>query len=571
MTDKKNPGTFQVGLCMAGAVSAGAYTAGVMDYLLEVLGEWEERKRTDPENTPRHDVEIPVMGGASAGGMTALISGIAIHENHRPIRTREDAQRFGGENKLYHTWVNLTRDDMLEAMLDRSDLEDRNIYSILNSSFIDEIAGEVVKVKNPSERRHAGFAENLKLFATLSNLEGMKYSAELTDRGTSLSRYVMSSHNDYACFQLESPKGREPGWIKFDISPEADRSLIAQAAMATGAFPVGLRNRKVARKSADMNENKWFDGIRRHNSSVFGKDFYTAHFVDGGMINNEPFDRVREILNDVTGQIDEDVIHNYSRTNSTVLMIDPFPSEPEKAGDQNRSLLANSISATLGAMVGHLRIKPATLLDAMKSDRAGQYLISPIRYPKSGGAIEGKKALACGSLSGFAGFIHRHFREHDFFLGRANCERFLRRYFTMPEDAGNPFIDYGYAHLTEARRLKYRTVSSTTQKDEAGNEVEREVNHLPIIPIFSTEGDAPYIPSYEGRNWPRMEEKFIDKKKRALKRRVGRVLIVMADLAPFWQFLLWIGNHAILRRKIGQAILDKVKDDLREWGIMEKK
>jgi hypothetical protein len=29
--------TFYVGLCMAGAVSAGAYTAGVMDYLLEAL------------------------------------------------------------------------------------------------------------------------------------------------------------------------------------------------------------------------------------------------------------------------------------------------------------------------------------------------------------------------------------------------------------------------------------------------------------------------------------------------------------------------------------------------------
>lgn len=35
---------FQVGLCMAGAVSAGAYTAGVMDYLLEALNQWEKRR-----------------------------------------------------------------------------------------------------------------------------------------------------------------------------------------------------------------------------------------------------------------------------------------------------------------------------------------------------------------------------------------------------------------------------------------------------------------------------------------------------------------------------------------------
>ena len=36
--------TFRIGICMAGAVSAGAFTAGVMDYLMEALGDWEEKK-----------------------------------------------------------------------------------------------------------------------------------------------------------------------------------------------------------------------------------------------------------------------------------------------------------------------------------------------------------------------------------------------------------------------------------------------------------------------------------------------------------------------------------------------
>ena len=35
--DEQN--TFYVGLCMAGAVSGGAYTAGVLDYLIEALEE----------------------------------------------------------------------------------------------------------------------------------------------------------------------------------------------------------------------------------------------------------------------------------------------------------------------------------------------------------------------------------------------------------------------------------------------------------------------------------------------------------------------------------------------------
>lgn len=566
MDDKTNPGTFYVGLCMAGAVSAGAYTAGVMDFLMEALDEWERRKRSDPETTPMHDVKIPVMGGASAGGMTALISGIAIHEIHKPIRTREDGHEFGKANKLYNTWVNLTREDMLEELLDLSDLSEGEIFSVLNSSFVDELAYDVMNIKNRSFGRHTSFTDELKLFVTLSNLEGMKYSAELNSPGTAFNRYVMSSHNDYACFQLESPRGLDPGWMKFDVSPGGNRSVIADAAMATGAFPAGLRSRELSRKAEAMKQNKWFAGLLRHNPNLFASDPYRAHFVDGGMINNEPFDRVREILMDITGQRDAETIHSCSQAKSTVLMIDPFPSEPEPPHEKDRSLLTNTITATLGAMVSHLRIKPATLLDAMQTDDAGQFLISPIRYPEKEKSIEGKKALACGPLSGFGGFIHRDFREHDFFLGRANCERFLRKYFTMPEDAENPYIDYGYAPLAEAEKAKFRVKRTTKDKDG----VEQEVTHLPIIPLFSKEREGPYLPSYGNRNWPNLSEKALNQKNASLKRRVGRVIIVLANLAPFAQFLLWIGNHVILRRKIAKSIMDKVKADLKEWGILKK-
>ena len=36
--------TIRLGVCMAGAVSAGAYTAGVVDYLIETLERWEQSK-----------------------------------------------------------------------------------------------------------------------------------------------------------------------------------------------------------------------------------------------------------------------------------------------------------------------------------------------------------------------------------------------------------------------------------------------------------------------------------------------------------------------------------------------
>ena len=37
-------GGFNIGLAMAGAASAGAYTAGVFDFLVEALNEWQKAK-----------------------------------------------------------------------------------------------------------------------------------------------------------------------------------------------------------------------------------------------------------------------------------------------------------------------------------------------------------------------------------------------------------------------------------------------------------------------------------------------------------------------------------------------
>lgn len=35
---------FQIGLALAGAISAGAYTAGVLDLLFQALDEWDKQR-----------------------------------------------------------------------------------------------------------------------------------------------------------------------------------------------------------------------------------------------------------------------------------------------------------------------------------------------------------------------------------------------------------------------------------------------------------------------------------------------------------------------------------------------
>jgi predicted acylesterase/phospholipase RssA len=77
--DKGRAHEFQIGLTMSGAISAGAYTAGVLDFLIEALDAWEDaRNGPDADTVPSHRVGIKVMSGASAGAITAAIGAIAL-------------------------------------------------------------------------------------------------------------------------------------------------------------------------------------------------------------------------------------------------------------------------------------------------------------------------------------------------------------------------------------------------------------------------------------------------------------------------------------------------------------
>src|SRR3954453_18357537 len=73
MADNKN--VYEIGLAMAGAISAGAYSAGVVDFLFQALHDWELAKRDDPDNVPNHSVCIRTAAGGSAGSITAALAG----------------------------------------------------------------------------------------------------------------------------------------------------------------------------------------------------------------------------------------------------------------------------------------------------------------------------------------------------------------------------------------------------------------------------------------------------------------------------------------------------------------
>ena len=544
---------FYIGLCMAGAVSAGAYTAGVMDYLLEALEEWQKRKNANEPGVPTHNVVIPVIGGASAGGMTGIITASAINNRITHITKPSANLAEHPENKLYHSWVDLLRDDMFPMLLDTSDIEKNNITSLFNSTFIDEIAKKalIVDKKNwlPTP---SFFSNNLKVFTTLTNLRGFGYNIAFNTGDTS-GRYYMNVHNDYACFILEDKDAK--GWIPLDFKNEVNTLVARDAAMATGAFPVGLASRKLVRESKYINESPWCKDV----TEIFpvAGPIYESLNIDGGVINNEPFEKVRDVLTDKTKQDKEEDYHDFNKFQSTVLMIDPFPSKKPKDFIPDQQIF-KVISKTLGSFLNQMRAKPVHLTDALDTSKAGQYLIAPTRKLDVDGKmidLAGDAAIACGAFNGFSGFISKEFRIHDYFLGRFNCETFLRNYFTIPAEAveNNEIFKKGYEGVDKER---FKGNGNTYQ----------------IIPIFSQQPAGHYfpIPTFSnGSNWPVIEDKQVEQLRGKVQKRVQVLLLNAADLKGFNKLLLWIGGRILLNKQITNWFMNRVKKSLRDHYLLK--
>lgn len=551
---KKTDETFYLGLCMAGAVSAGAYTAGVVDYLMEALETWEEKKRNKEQYVPSHKVVVPVTGGASAGGMTSVILSSAVNNPITPVRKLEgNILKPQPQNKFYHSWVDLTQNDMFAAMLSNSDIDQSGIVtSLLNSSFIDEIAAKLLDVDKNKWLTREYLENNLKVFVTMTNLKGFQFDVTFRSNTNKGTPYYIHRHNDYACFVLNKDQSQyaQDGWMPLDYKNNVNVEVARSAAMATGAFPIGLQARRVTRNGLYLNQLSWLKEVTKLNPIQEGD--YESLFVDGGLINNEPFDRVRDCLVGRTGETKKEY-ESYNTFRSTVIMVEPFPTKPGEF--KNDEQLGNVTGNTFSTMMEQLRDKPTSLVDAMDSDNAGQFLIAPTRSLKIGSEIkylQGPKAIACGTLGGFGGFLNKEFRIHDFFLGRANCEKFLRDHFTVPEDTANPIFQNGYKDIPKGMY--------TSQVD----------GKRQIIPIFTERTKGPYFPTFSsGTDWPAIPENDIDRFRPLLKARVQKLALHIGKLSPCKAFFVWLLCKAFLNGFAADKVTNAIKASLKEADLLK--
>ncbi len=443
------PPVFYIGLNMPGAVSAGAYTAGVMDFLIDALDTWyakrDEQKAKygddyDQWEIPAHEVRLFVMTGASAGGMTSAIASAALCEPFTPVRSIP-AAGTPPPNRLYQSWVT---DIDIKYLLATEDLAQANaaVESFLDSTPIDTIAKDALQITNPLPKPRAYVSDPLTVILTLSNLKGIPYAIE-ENAGAAETQTLY--HSDQQSFQV-SWTGAKSTWGSLVLDPHKPEDgwpVLQEVAKATGAFPFALKARQLSRTTQQYKQRMWrlpVEGPEKHDcqceelktlAPAFGniKDqtFCTLN-VDGGVTDNDPFACAYNELSQ--GEIKQPIGRHptsAAEADRAVISIAPFLSAPDfKLQDSLDSSLFGILPQLINAVINQSRITGENIQLTRRPDVFSAFHISPSIDETT------VNALASASLGAFGGFIAQAFRDHDYQLGRRNCQWFLQQYFGLP-------------------------------------------------------------------------------------------------------------------------------------------
>ena len=531
-----NAGTspkFLIGLNMDGAVSAGAYTAGVMDFLIDALECWHKAKSEGVRGVPQHEVEICVMSGASAGGMTSAIASAALTEEFHPVRSIP-LEGQNTANKLHRSWVEKID---ISALLGDDDLADpkAGVPSLLNSKPIDAIAGEAFHLNPRAAGRRSYVAESLKLILTVTNLRGVPYSV---DESSNIETQIYY-YGDDRTFTVEWPEGA--------TAPQADWPGIGEAAVATGAFPLALAARRIERQARDYNHRSWVistdDPAGQQEVVVAPKwdlgdnDTFVTFNVDGGITNNSPFElNRRELAGIAPASPNGRNRRDGSTADRAVITIAPFPTSAifDPKYDCNPTLLETA-GRLLTSLIAQSRFSGENLCLVKDEDVFSRFMIAPKIDQPAGTVLN---ALSGASLGAFGGFIAREFREDDYQLGRRNCQQFLRKHFVLP--AGNPIVagdgpDY---HFTEDGK-----------------------EWMPIVPLM------PEVAGEIAVDRRKLDASRIEPIAEAATERLKRVVEREIEPHTAWKIAFDVA-WPILHHQLKNAMMDTIEKNLREQQLL---
>ena len=291
-----------VGLCLAGAVSGGSYSAGVVDYIIEALDNWQQAKgdTNKKDEYPDHQVVIAGLTGASAGSIVnallpldlAILDQEAANSSNRGDKKDEHRLKL-----LYEAWVespHLYHPE--DGFLGDRDLRADNDYyprfskvneplpsikrlwALLDSSLLDRIvkrtfdkAETTLKDQQYQPFKRDYMTESLHSFMTLTNNVGVRYDVAFNLNSATKGRHIMVRHADRTHFRIQGIGTAEFPSPWADADPALDCDLgdpdlfgaaeidaYKNSALASSAFPLGLGARKIDHLTrADYYARQW--------------------------------------------------------------------------------------------------------------------------------------------------------------------------------------------------------------------------------------------------------------------------------------------------------------------------
>ncbi|MBZ9938919.1 patatin-like phospholipase family protein [Mesorhizobium sp. BR1-1-16] len=486
----KRKDTFEIAFALAGTVSAGAYTAGVLDYLGEALDAWEAAKERGDEDAPGHRVTIRALAGASGG---ALNGAIFLRAAGRTFPRGETE-----DNPFYASWCG--RDCVtISKLLAPGTSPGAHSEALFNTSAIDQCIAQLLAFGNHPHPNHPvpqvrGYlADPLRLVVTMSNLTGTPYRVDL--RGNGNTGFEIWRHDDTARFALSVPgadtvAGTPPRVDEIalsSVSPDG-WDWLQEAALATCAFPIAFNARPVRRTDKQIAARATVMAAAGETKASVAsmvpvwekldpwlQQNATTLMVDGGATNNEPIGAAHVELAGLTGSNPR----NVEEACRAVILVDPFatpsamPKSPTTAADLAR--------AVVRLLLDQARYRAGDIALAVDDDVYSRFLIG------AGMTGAATPTLASGSLGAFGGFLDRELLKHDFALGRYDAYLFLTRSFRF--DPLNVIFANAATPWTPGQINIYTTGAYIFPGQKPA-----EIGFLPMIPLMESLRENPPRP-----------------------------------------------------------------------------
>lgn len=381
----------KLAVVISGAVSLGSFEAGVIYEVLEAIARHNESLSENDENR----IEIDVITGASAGGMTACILAQNLLYDDGSLR-----KPYG--NSLYKAWV---EEVDIVPLLKIQDIKDQK-KSLLEKKVVEDIAAKYLPDKEKrGGQKHSAASSEIQIGVAMSNLNGFNYQVKTSENQTFgytrfKDQFVCSVHREEnGDAVLKEKKLEDDTWEDFRDIKWSD---LREAGISSGAFPLAFPIRSIFRVGKGKFSQRDSEKKNEDNRDSIHEGNYL--YTDGGVFENEPVGMARALVDH--NKDEKDNVTRY------YLLVKPGERKPSEDPflNQEENLLTTAI-ALFGAI----------FQQAQFQDWIMKEIDSPLLTITSNDS-----ELIGDVFSAFSGFLEEKFRAYDYNIGRERAREQLK-------------------------------------------------------------------------------------------------------------------------------------------------